>query len=108
MRQLPGRGGANLAHRGLAVAVVVSRSEQVIHASSQSRAGLAAVPRLWPLVVLIPLAGCNELLEPHPPAGVAVERGSGQIATVGTELADSLVVRVVDAIGRPVADVPVR
>lgn len=61
-----------------------------------------------PLVVLIPLAGCNELLEPHPPAGVAVERGSGQIATVGTELADSLVVRVVDAIGRPVADVPVR
>lgn len=60
-----------------------------------------------PLVLLVPLAGCSDLLEPHPAAGVAAERGSGQIATVGTELADSLVVRVVDAIGRPVADVPV-
>ncbi|HEX6911767.1 MAG TPA: Ig-like domain-containing protein, partial [Longimicrobium sp.] len=43
-----------------------------------------------------------------PPAAMQVLRGSGQSATRGTPVADSLVVRVVDAYGNPVAGAEVR
>ena len=61
------------------------------------------------LCLLFAACGGDKIVLPNDtvPAAIAVVRGNGQTGTVGTLLADSVIVRVTDAGGRPVENQPV-
>ena len=61
------------------------------------------------LAALATASGGDKLVLPDEtlPAAIAVVKGNGQTGTVGALLADSVVVRVTDASGRPVENQPV-
>lgn len=73
---------------------------------------LPRVPASTPAVglcLLFAACGGDKIVLPNDtvPAAIAVVRGNGQTGTVGALLADSVIVRVTDAGGRPVEDQPV-
>ena len=68
------------------------------------------LPRLGVLVLAAATLRCSEgTVDPPPPEGGTLQRmaGDGQEAVVGTTLPDSLIVRVVDESGDPLAGVTV-
>ena len=78
----------------------------------QERLRLLRVPAANPaagLCLLLVACGGDKIVLPNDtvPAAIAVVKGNGQAGTVGALLADSIIVRVTDAGGRPVEDQPV-
>ena len=65
-------------------------------------------PLAWiPLVLWLPLA-CDDGAAPEPARTLEVVSGDGQLGGAGTALTQPIVVRVLDAAGRPIPNTPVR